>query len=378
MVKNRDGTFGKFGENLGAVQQQLSDWGGDAGDAFHQEMHHQRRNLDDKGNLAPQLASAISRAETDASACRAELQSIDDAAAKYGWNVSDGWIIDYSGNPNDDDHALKPLEDRLAALKVKATNADDELANAMRTAVGDAPLDTPKPRDAPKTDGKTTPANQLPLPTPGGDKPFPTEATKDNNSPDPSHHLSDNPNASPLLAGLSAAEWRERLKNYQPGQPLPDPRTPTGDPAIDALANAAGQQNTTYAWGGNKNKNGPSVGQDDNGDGAHQNHDWDRHGYDCGGLVRYAVQQGAGFDVGMGTGAIDADKNRHFTHSPGVPNSLVAQQAKPGDVLVFPSGTGHTGIYIGNGFMLNAPDSGNPVRVDTIKGHGVTDILEFK
>ncbi|MGC7317867.1 hypothetical protein RA986_23185, partial [Mycobacteroides abscessus subsp. massiliense] len=92
---------------------------------------------------------------------------------------------------------------------------------------------------------------------------------------------------------LSAEEWRKRLANFKPGEPLPDPRTPTGDKAIDTLANAAGQQNTTYAWGGNRDTNGPSVGTL-HGDlapdyAAHNFEDNKRTGFDCGGLVRYSV-----------------------------------------------------------------------------------------
>jgi cell wall-associated NlpC family hydrolase len=263
----------------------------------------------------------------------------------------------------------------------------------MRAAVGDVQLDSqgheapltpaPAPQPAPG-DGKTTPADQLPLPTKGGHTPFPTETTKDD-GPDVSHHLNDNLHPSPLLAGLSADDWHQRLAHFHPGDPLPDPRTPTGDKSIDAIAYAASQQNTTYAWGGNKSKDGPSQGQGDSGDGANKNHDWDRYGYDCGGLVRYSLEQGAGFDVGQGTDAIDANKN--FSHPEGgggVPASVVATKARPGDVLVFGgssayagSGTEHTGIYVGNGFMINAPDSGNPVRIDPVAGHGNTDILRM-
>jgi hypothetical protein len=268
-------------------------------------------------------------------------------------------------------------------VKTKAHTTDHELATAMRGAVGDVKLDQ-NGREVPQApapgDGKTTPADQLPLPTKGGHPPFPTEATKDNSSPDISHHLSDNLTPSPLLAGLSADEWHDRLAHFKPGDPLPDPRTPTGDRAIDSLAFAAGQQNTTYAWGANKSKDGPSQGQGDSGQGANQNHDWDRYGYDCGGLVRYSVQQGAGFDVGQGTDAIDGNPN--FTRAQSlVPSSAVIGNAQPGDVLVFRpdanSGTEHTGIYIGNGYMMNAPDSGNPVRVDPVAGHGLTDILRM-
>ena len=39
------------------------------------------------------------------------------------------------------------------------------------------------------------------------------------------------------------------------------------------------------------------------------------------------------------------------------------------------AGTGHTGLYIGNGWMINAPGSGMPIRTDQVTGHGITDIL---
>lgn len=200
-----------------------------------------------------------------------------------------------------------------------------------------------------------------------------------------SHRLADNPDPSPLLAGLSADQWRERLAHFKPGDPLPDPRTPTGDKGIDALAHAASQQNSSYAWGGNKSKDGPSQGQGDNGEGANTWHDWDRYGYDCGGLVRYSTEQGAGIDVGMGTNNID--KNPHLDHvAGGIPGSVIRQNAQAGDILIFGenagdpfsgSSTHHTGLYVGNGFMINAPESGKPIQVDSLDdyAHETTDVL---
>ena len=232
--------------------------------------------------------------------------------------------------------------------------------------------------------GTLTPADQLPLPTKGGVTPMPTEATRDNSSPDPSRHLDDNPRPSPLLAGSTGQEWRQRLANFHPRDPLPDPRTSTGDKAIDTLAFASGQQNTTYAWGGNKRTDSPSSGTlalDVDG-GATQHRDDSRVGYDCGGLVRFAVAQAAGFDTGMGTIAIDTCLD--FTRVVGgLGSGQAAAQAEPGDVLVFGAhcpfggdGTFHTGIYIGNGYMINAPQSGQPVQVDPVGvWRGATDIL---
>jgi len=149
VVKNRDGTYKDFGDTLGSVQHQLSDWGGEAGDAFHQEMRKHRSLIDSQGRIAPGIAAAVEQAETDVNACKSELSAISDVAAKYNWQIPDQtWMVDYVHNPNDPDSVLHPLEERLAALKVKATNADHELAQAMRAAVGDVQLDFPRPRNA--------------------------------------------------------------------------------------------------------------------------------------------------------------------------------------------------------------------------------------
>jgi cell wall-associated NlpC family hydrolase/uncharacterized protein YukE len=386
-------TLQKFGEDLGQVGQQLADWEGEAGSAFHSNLGRVRTDIEADGRESRQVASAVCNAWEDVQITKAMLSEVDQTAAGLGFVITPDWKVDI-GNAGllmgsmEAGLERQILQGQLDTVKAKAHTTDHELATAMRAAVGDAQLDyngreipqAPAPQPG---EGKTTPADQLPLPTKGGHPPFPTEATKDNSSPDISHHLADNPTPSPLLAGLSADQWRQRLATFKPGDPLPDPRTPTGDKAIDSLAYAVGQQNTTYAWGANKSKDGPSQGQGDTGQGANQYHDWDRYGYDCGGLVRYSVEQGAGLDVGQGTNSIDA--NPSFSHpAGGIPSSAVVGKAQPGDVLVFGgsgaypgAGTDHTGIYIGNGYMINAPESGEPVRVDPVAGHGSTDILRL-
>ncbi|MBS9535694.1 C40 family peptidase [Mycobacterium sp. M1] len=289
------------------------------------------------------------------------------------------------------DRKMTVLEGQIPKLLAEGQRVDTELSHAIAAATG-----LPEPeanhghevpgQPAQPEGGKMTPADQLPLPPKSGN-PTPTEATRDNSSPDPGVHLTDNPNPSPLLAGLSAEQWRERLAHFKPGDPLPDPRTPTGDKAIDALAHAASQQNTSYAWGANGSKDGPSSGhkathpeypnktqEQLEQDGSWLSRDDERVGYDCGGLVRYSVQQGAGIDVGMGTNRIDT--NPQLTQGPGhIPSATLNNSAAgPGDILVFGGSrpfeggnTDHTGLYIGNGYYINAPQSGDPVRVDNLR-----------
>lgn len=379
----------KLGDTLDGSRASLWNWGGEAADTWRAQHGKIRTDIDAQGHQTQTVHDELVKVYPEVKAVKDDYDNFKQSAASNGLIISSPGVVS-SDDPNRKAD-VEAAQTKLNAILQRATKVDGELADAIKTATTPQaqtpPKNTPAPSPAPAPqppkpeDGKTTPADQLPLPTKGGHAPFPTEATKDN-GPDVSHHLADNPHPSPLLAGLSADQWRERLSHFQPGDPLPDPRTPTGDKAIDALANAAGQQNTTYAWGGNKSKDGPSQGQGDDGQGANQNHDWDRYGYDCGGLVRYSVQQGAGFDVGQGTNSID--RNPGFSHpAGGLSSQAAAAQAQAGDVLVFGgsgayqgSGTDHTGIYIGNGYMINAPESGEPVRVDKVgPGRGNTDIL---
>ena len=92
----------------------------------------------------------------------------------------------------------------------------------------------------------------------------------------------------------------------------------------------------------------------------------------------------------MGTNNID--KNAPLAHldNGGVisPRTLPTV-AQPGDILVFETpgsghqrfsgmNTEHTGIYIGNGFMMNAPESGEPVGIaDASRDSRRIDVLRI-
>jgi cell wall-associated NlpC family hydrolase len=383
------GAHHNLGEDLKNGHERIQGWEGESGDACRQELDKVRVDVSDSGREAERTYRAVRFAAMDISGAKLALDEVDTEAKSYGWSITQNWTLDTSANSaNVKTHAdeVTRLQNAVAQAKSYAERADHELALAVRAAVGDAQLN-PDGREAhgpqtppPKTDNKTTPADQLPLTPKNGQKASPAEGTAERHDHPElggKGYLATNPHPSPLLAGLSADEWRQRLAHFKPGDALPDPRTPTGDKAIDSLANAVGQQNSTYAWGGNRSNSGPTSGVTDNGKDATKYDDQHRVGYDCGGLVRYSVQQGAGIDVGMGTGAIDGA----FPHADGMtqlPSGNIGGRALPGDVLVFTEGSGHTGIYIGNGYMINAPDSGNPVRVDAVgPGRGPTDILRI-
>jgi len=78
-------------------------------------------------------------------------------------------------------------------------------------------------------------------------------------------------------------------------------------------------------------------------------------GFDCSGLVMYAFAQ-----VG-----VSLPHSSYAQYGMGVPVSY--DQLQPGD-LVFFSGLGHVGIYIGGGQFIHAPHTGDVVKISAMSG----------
>jgi peptidoglycan DL-endopeptidase CwlO len=78
-------------------------------------------------------------------------------------------------------------------------------------------------------------------------------------------------------------------------------------------------------------------------------------GFDCSGLVYWAYGR-VGIDVPHSSYALYG-RGRWVSRS----------RMKPGDVLFF-SGLGHVGIYVGQGRMVHAPHSGTNVQVVSLRG----------
>jgi hypothetical protein len=121
----------------------------------------------------------------------------------------------------------------------------------------------------------------------------------------------------------------------------------------DVIRHAGKYLGTTYAWGGGT-FDGPSLGIRDGGvaDGFR---DFTRVGFDCSGLVLYAVYQASG-------GAIRLPHLADIQRTMGQEVPLGQQQ--PGDIIAFAKNGvryNHIGIYLGNGMLRNAPQSGGVV-----------------
>ena len=123
-----------------------------------------------------------------------------------------------------------------------------------------------------------------------------------------------------------------------PGDPDPTPKPePTGPPppvkggAGKAVATAAAQMGKPYEWAAD----GPDS-------------------FDCSGLTMYAW--------GSAGVSLPHSSQAQYASLPHVARS----QIQPGDLLFYGSPIHHVGIYEGGGVMINAPETGENVRRDSI------------
>lgn len=131
----------------------------------------------------------------------------------------------------------------------------------------------------------------------------------------------------------------------------------SGSFAAREIAAATKYLGTPYAWDGGGYL-GPTRGQCVGGPAAD---DCDKVGFDCSGLVMYAVYVASGGTIRL---PHDADEQTRG----GTPVPLT--QLRPGDLISFtdPGSTiaHHIGIYLGHEQLLNAPESNEVVRVDSL------------
>lgn len=174
-ASGRAKTLQQLGENLQEVRSVLADWQGEAGDAFRVDSGKARRDIEADGQESRQVAAAVSRAEADVRACKAELDDIERAADSYGWIITPDWRIDVGNtgiglDPTGFAAEQQLLQDALNACKVHAHTADHELATAIRGAVGDVQLngDGNSAGGAPPPQGQPPSLQDMLLPTDAG------------------------------------------------------------------------------------------------------------------------------------------------------------------------------------------------------------------
>jgi cell wall-associated NlpC family hydrolase len=116
-----------------------------------------------------------------------------------------------------------------------------------------------------------------------------------------------------------------------------------------------------YAWGGGHGASpGPSQGISDGGGPADRAGDFNKVGLDCSGLSRYALWKAYGIDIG---GTSQAQYASGTPVSNPVAGDLVFPKSSFGS-----DGPGHVQVYLGNGQVLEAPSSGQTVKISPLQG----------
>ena len=124
------------------------------------------------------------------------------------------------------------------------------------------------------------------------------------------------------------------------------------------IARAESQIGVPYAWGGG-DANGPTQGIRDGGV-ADSFGDYNKVGFDCSGLVIYAFA-GVGISLPHFTGY-------QYNHGEKIPTS----EMERGDLIFYgPNASHHVAIYLGDGMMLEAPQSGHNVQKSPVRYGGV-------
>lgn len=134
-----------------------------------------------------------------------------------------------------------------------------------------------------------------------------------------------------------------------PAGPIPGGPS-TGSAVVDAALRWLG---TPYAWGGG-DENGPTKGISDGGV-ADSFGDFNKVGFDCSGLVKYAVAQATG-----GRTVLAHSDQMQIGDSRGTSITNPAD-LRPGDIIQPHSG--HIFIWMGGGKVVEAPQSGDVVKV---------------
>lgn len=146
------------------------------------------------------------------------------------------------------------------------------------------------------------------------------------------------------------ARIRGLMSKYAAPQPLAPGSGQFGRQVVAAAQSQTGQP---YVWGGG-GITGPTGG-----------------GFDCSGLVMYALHQASHGQIVLQQHLADAQVREGQPVSGPTPGSQVPlEQLQPGDIIGFASpGSSrnhHIGIYAGNGAMVHAPDFGESVKTSPV------------
>ena len=143
------------------------------------------------------------------------------------------------------------------------------------------------------------------------------------------------------------------------------------DPGLKTVGAAAKQQGVSYAWGGGHLPGKPGVSRgwrSDSADSSWTFNDQNRTGFDCSGLARFAAAEGYGFDINADNIGNTVGQEAWLTAAGGQGTAIPDSVLTPGDLIYFgpPGASHHVVVYAGNGMVVQAQGSGEPVEVSPI------------
>ncbi len=205
------------------------------------------------------------------------------------------------------------------------------------------------------TDGGTVPddTDSGTIPDEDDDEDSGSDGGIDWDNPDPGDPVVETPGS-----GTGGSGSRPSTPNSTPS--TPSRPSVTGPAAVEIVIDRAMSQiGVPYAWGGG-NENGPTRGIRDGGV-ADVHGDYAKVGFDCSGLMIYAFA-GIGISLPHYTGY-------QYTAGTQVPSS----QMRRGDMIFYgPNASQHVALYLGDGQMLEAPQSGSFVKISPVRWGGMT------
>jgi cell wall-associated NlpC family hydrolase len=133
------------------------------------------------------------------------------------------------------------------------------------------------------------------------------------------------------ISALSGGSSSSTVAGINAGRGVAAPDGGGGGTAAGVIAEAKKYLGVKYVWGGES----PT-------------------GFDCSGLVQYVYKK-----FGVSLPRVSQDQ----AHAG---KAVSAADAKPGDLVFYHNPATHVGIYLGNGMMLDAPNSKSVVRVEKL------------
>ncbi|MGI9063589.1 MAG: NlpC/P60 family protein [Pseudonocardiaceae bacterium] len=165
--------------------------------------------------------------------------------------------------------------------------------------------------------------------------------------------------AEAAAAGAAAAGAAAATLDDDGGAPDVAPPS-SGDAVRDVINRATAQLDVRYSWGGG-NAKGATKGIRDGGV-ADSFGDYRKVGFDCSGLMIYAFAPSIGRSLPHYSGS-------QYNSGRKVPLA----RKRPGDMLFWATRgrIHHVALYIGDGKMIEAPQSGSEVRISSVRTSGI-------